>query len=58
MLRLSGEVSDLIEAKETEAEIQKGIDHTISTIVRPALIDLVDKIEKEKSNGSSELCHL
>jgi len=48
MLKLSAELSERLDVKSDEKELQREVDHAISTIVRPALIELVTKLEKER----------
>ena len=48
MLKLSAELSERLEEKANVEDLQREVNHAVSTIVRPALIDLVDKMEKER----------
>jgi len=48
MLKLSVELSGCLNAQADENALQKEVDHAVTTIVRPALIDLVSKLEKER----------
>jgi hypothetical protein len=47
MLKLSSDLSERLKYESNERDMQREVDHAVSTIVRPALIDLVSKIEKE-----------
>jgi len=48
MLKLSTELSARLKPGSGEIELQKEVENAVSTIVRPALIDLVHKMEKER----------
>jgi hypothetical protein len=48
MLKLSAELAKRLEPKSDEKDMQREVDHAVSTTVRPALIDLVSKMEKER----------
>ena len=48
MLKLSAELSERLDVKSDAKDLQREVDHAVSTIVRPALIELVTKLEKER----------
>ena len=48
MLKLSVELQSRLDNKLDPKILQRECDNAVSTIVRPALIDLVDKMEKER----------
>lgn len=48
MLKLSSELSERLDPKSDEKILQSEVDNAVSTTVRPALIDLVHKMEKER----------
>lgn len=48
MLKLSAVLSERLKTESDEKDLQREVDHAVSTIVRPALIDLVSKMEKER----------
>ncbi len=48
MLKLSAELSERLNPKEDEIKLQREVDYAVSTIIRPALIELVNKMEKER----------
>ena len=48
MLKLSVELQSRLDTKLDQTKLQRECDNAVSTIVRPALIDLVDKMEKER----------
>ena len=50
MLKLSSDITTKISNDATPSEIQYEINNLVSTTVRPALVDLVQKLEKEKKD--------
>lgn len=48
MLKLSAELFERLNPKEDEIKLQREVDYAVSTIVRPTLIELVNKMEKER----------
>jgi hypothetical protein len=48
MLKLSAELKGHMTGKVTEEELNRECQHAVATLVRPSLIDLVDKLEKER----------
>lgn len=48
MLKLSGDLTDRLGSRATPKQVQGEIDNAVTTLVRPALIDLVGKLEKER----------
>lgn len=48
MLKLSAELTERLGDKATAKQLQLETDHAVATTVRPALIDLVAKLEKER----------
>lgn len=48
MLRLSGSLSERLASEMSDRELQCEVDDAVSTIVRPALIELVTKMEMER----------
>ncbi|MGA2078055.1 MAG: hypothetical protein ABSH52_31585 [Terriglobia bacterium] len=48
MLKLSVDLSSRLRETSTEAELQRDVEDAVSTTVRPALIELVNKVEKER----------
>jgi len=49
MLKLSADLSNRLNHKSGEEDLQKEVDYAVNTLVRPALIDLVNKLELERS---------
>ncbi|RJR42591.1 MAG: hypothetical protein C4567_06950 [Deltaproteobacteria bacterium] len=50
MLKLSEELRKKLGEKGSELRLQREVDNAVDTIVRPALIDLINKLEKERKN--------
>jgi hypothetical protein len=48
MLKLSVELQGRLDDKLDQTQLQRECDNAVNTIVRPALIDLVDKMEKDR----------
>lgn len=48
MLKLTAELSERLAPNCSEKDLQREVDRAVNTIVRPALIDLVNKLEKER----------
>lgn len=55
MLKLSAELSDRLGDKANAEDLQREVDHAVSIIVRPALIDLIDKMEKERKQWFNKI---
>lgn len=48
MLKLSVELKERLGEQATDEDLNRECQHAVNTIVRPSLIDLVDKLEKER----------
>lgn len=55
MLKLSAELSERLGDKANVEDLQREVDHAVSITVRPALIDLVDKMEKERKQWFNKI---